>query len=617
MFLSKIWLVLVTFAGVLALGALLVATRPAEYFLKQNYRADGMLLDMAQVSFDAELARESRQMLDRLGNIRLDKRIVEAAETQKDTEKLIPVLQDFAKRLNVMEVIVTDAAGAVLANSSKGRASVANFTPFKEAVQGYHSDNTMILDNNLLQVFAVPVLSKDYKRVAGALVVLRKFDTDFLSGIQDALGHGKTKDFDVEVAIFMNNKLVYTTHKHDVWGLVPAYYEKFAADIRNPEKGFSPSTTLVDKKQEFQVILGQLRGEVTNPLLEGDPNPAPAAADKDKKEDGKKDEAKKSDAKKVGSGVTDDTGVYYALAWKLPPPLGSFAFMDKHIPQSELMKDFPWGLLVGAGLGIFILGMLIVIFEGDMPLRRLIKHTKEVAAGDILLINDQAFHGRFSSLARAINEALEKTSERQGGPSLHDQSIGDILGGPAPASSGGAGLQLKDGGPPPPPVQGKPLVYPKVKNVELPGQKVPAVLPEKSILSSAPPLPPSALPPLPGKPAVPAVGTAAETPSGALSAPAAPAEAPPAEKKSSGNIILPPAPSEDPTEYYNHICTKFKEMRMQLEGTLEGFNEEEFIKKLAQSTADVRTKMKCERVILTVYEREKKAGLKAAPYRGA
>jgi hypothetical protein len=55
---------------------------------------------------------------------------------------------------------------------------------------------------------------------------------------------------------------------------------------------------------------------------------------------------------------------------------------------------------------------------------------------------------------------------------------------------------------------------------------------------------------------------------------------------------------------------------MQLEGSLEGFNDEEFIKKLAASTADVRSKMKCERVILTVYEREKKAGLKAAPYRG-
>ncbi len=619
MFLSKIWLVLVTFAGVLALGALLVATRPAEYFLKQNYRGDGMLLDMAQVSFEAELARESRQMLDRLGNLRLDKRIVEAAETQKDTEKLIPVLQDFAKRLNVQEIIVTDVSGGVLANSAKGRASVASFTPFKEAVQGWHSDNTMVMENHLLQVFAVPILSKDFKRVAGTLVVLRKFDTEFLAGFQEAMGHAKTEDFDVEVAIFMNNKLVYTTHKHDVWEQVPALYEKHAADVRNPEKGFSPSTTLVDKKQEYQVILGQLRGEVTNPLLEGDP--LPAAPEKDKKDDAKKGDAKKDDAKKddakKGAGLTDDTGVYYVLAWKLPPPLGSFAFMDKHIPQEQLMKDFPWGMLVGVGLGIFILGMLIVIFEGDMPLRRLIKHTKEVAAGDILLINDQAYHGRFSSLARAINEALEKTAERQGGPSLHDKSIGDILGGPAPAGGGAGGLQLKDGGPPPPPVAGKPLAYPKLKGVELPGQKIPAVLPEKPILSAAPPLPSSVPPPIPGRPTAPALPTtpaAAELPVAGAEAAGAPA---PIEKKTSGNVILPPAPGEDPQEYFNYVLNKFKEMKLQLEGSLEGFNDEEFVKKLAQSTEDVRAKMKCERVILTVYEREKKAGLKAAPYRGA
>jgi hypothetical protein len=628
MFFSKIWLVLVTFAGVLALGALLVATRPAEYFLKQNYRADGMLLDMAQVSFDAELARESRQMLDRLGNLRLDRRIVEAAETQKDTEKLIPALQDFAKRLDVQEVILTDLSGGVLANSVKGRATVAGFTPFKEAVSGWHSDNTMILDNHLMQVFAVPVLSKDYKRVAGVLVVLRKFDTDFLTGIQESLGHGKTENFDVEVAIFMGNKLVYTTHKHDVWNQVPAYYEKNAADVRNPEKGFSPSVTLVDKKHEYQVILGQLRGEVTNPLLEGDPlPPAPEKAKKDdaKKDGAKKDEAKKDGARKAGSGVVDDTGVYYALAWKLPPPLGSFAFMDKHIPQDELMKDFPWGLLVGAGLGIFILGMLVVIFEGDMPLRRLIKHTREVAEGDILLINDQAYHGRFSSLARAINEALEKTAERQGGPSLHDKSIGDILGGSAPSGGSGGGLSLKDGGPPPPPVAGKPLTYPKVKNVELPGQKVAAVLPEKPILSSAPPLPgaASAPPPLPGAASVPPLPTSSTIePSSLPPLPGTPSvsaagsgSAP--ERRTSGNVILPPAPGEDPQEYFQHILGKFKDLKLQLEGSLEGFDDGEFVKKLAQSTEDVRAKMKCERVILTVYEREKKAGLKAAPYRGA
>jgi hypothetical protein len=240
MFFSKLWMVLVTFAGILALGALLVATRPAEYFLRQSYRGDGMLIDMAQVAFDTELSRDARTVLDRMGSIRLDKRIVEAAENRKDTEKLVPVLQMFAKQVGFMELILADPTGAVLANSAKGRPSVAGFTPYKEAVQGFHSDNTTILDNQLIQVFAVPVLSKDYKKVSGVLVALRKFDTDFLTAIQDQLGHSKSDDFDIEIAIFMNNELKYTTAKHDIWSQVPAYYQKVAADVRNPEKGFSP-----------------------------------------------------------------------------------------------------------------------------------------------------------------------------------------------------------------------------------------------------------------------------------------------------------------------------------------------------------------------------------------
>lgn len=607
MFFSKLWMVLVTFAGILALGALLVATRPAEYFLRQSYRGDGMLIDMAQVAFDAELSRDARAVLDRMGSIRLDKRIVEAAENRKDTEKVIPVLQAFAKQVGFMELILSDPTGAVLANSAKGRSSVAGFTPFKEAVQGFHSDNTTILDNQLVQVFAVPVLSKDYKKVAGVLVGLRKFDTDFLAAVQDQLGHSRSDDFDVEIAIFMNNELKYTTAKHDVWAQVPAYYKKVASDVQNPEKGFSPSVTLVDKNQEYQVILGQLRGAVTNPLLEPTADKGKPQETKEKTQEkpadpqgtGQKPEVQKA-KKGINSGIEDDSGVYYAIAWKLPPQLGSFAFMDKRIPQDELMRGFPWGMLAGIGFGIFILGMLIIVFEGDLPLRRLIRRTREVAAGDILLINDQEFHGRFSSLARAINEAIEKTVERGGGTSLQDKSISDILGGSAPSSASGPGL--KDGGPPPPPVSGKPLSYPKVRDVALPGQKLPVQLPEKPVLSAVvPPIPTGAAPPpLPGKPV----------------AAAAKADSAPASGKPSGNILLPPAPNEDPREYFQQVLQQFKELRQKLEGSLDGFDEADFLLKLERSTADVREKMKCERVILTVYEREGKAGLKAAPYRG-
>jgi hypothetical protein len=132
--------------------------------------------------------------------------------------------------------------------------------------------------------------------------------------------------------------------------------------------------TLVDKKQEYQVILGQLRGAVTNPLLEP-PSSNEKAQDKKEKAQDKPDAAGAEKEKKeipkakkgMNSGIEDDSGVYYAIAWKLPPPLGSFAFMDKRIPQEELMRDFPWGMLAGAGFGIFIIGMLIILLEGDFP----------------------------------------------------------------------------------------------------------------------------------------------------------------------------------------------------------------------------------------------------------
>lgn len=555
MFFSKVWVLILSFVSVLAIGSLLVATRPAEFFLQQAYK--DRVVDLFQAAFDKELEWESRQVLDSLARVRMDGRITDIFEKKSDPHNFKDAFKKFSDMLNTDELIIANNDGKVLLTTVKGRESIAGMMGFMEAKKGFHNDNTVISGDDMYMTWAVPIISTDRKSNHGVLMGMRKVDAEFLSYHLGRMGYGDAEKRPVQLSVFNGKKVMHTTADLETAEKLPEIYKKHIKDLRNPAKGFSPVELVKGRKDNYAVILGMLRGAATNPLL---------TAGKDVPE-------------------LPDTGVYYAVSWKLPRKMGALAFLDKLIPQNELLKGFPWGLFIGATILLLFLGIFFILWEGDLPLRKLIAKTKEVASGEMLLINDQDFGGRYSSLARAINEALEKI-QSTAKPDIKDKSVDELLS--AEASAGGDRPGLKEGGPPPPPVTGKPLVYPKMKDVALPGQR-------EGSSSSRP-----ALPPIPSKSAEHVQVK------------------PPVEEELNDVEIdepQPPKPGDDSSEYFTFITEKYSDLKMKLDGNLDGFKADDFMKKLGESTEAIRTKAKCEQVSFEVYERDGKPGLKGVPKR--
>ena len=176
-----------------------------------------------------------------------------------------------------------------------------------------------------------------------------------------------------------------------------------------------------------------------------------------------------------------------------------------------------------------------------------------------------------------MNAALEKVGENASpDAAIHNQSMSDILGDGSEVETPKS--TLPEGGPPPPPIQGKPLNYPKLKSLN----------PNSTVKKDLPPLPIAKKPPLVEKQAT-------------------------IELSSIENIPQPPMADDDPGEYYNHIMELFKALKLKLNENIDDFDEVQFLVKLAKSTDGIRAKSNCKQVDLQVYDRDGKAGLKAVP----
>ncbi|MDA3863947.1 MAG: hypothetical protein PF689_08805 [Deltaproteobacteria bacterium] len=555
MFLSKIWILFISFISILALAGILVANKPSEYFHEREYREK--IVDFFQAAVDKEIEWESRQILDSLGRIRLDSRIVKVLDEKGDTNPLKKPFQNFAKKLNIDHLLVLNPKGKVLISHKDIPKSFAGYPAFKNSMKGFHSDNALKIGDSMYQIFSVPVLSKDHKRIVGVLVGLRKMDVEFLEFHLSRMGFENKRKRKVEMALFVKNKAKFVTKKSKLWDEMSSIYKEHKKDIRDIDKGFTPTIVVEKGGKRYAVILSAVRGAVTVPKIE---------MDKELPE-------------------FQDTGTYYAIAFRMPQKHGSMAFLKKVIPQDKLLEGFPWVPFIIGAIFIMILGILLLVLEGDLPMKKMINRAKNLSQGEFILFNDQEFSGKYRALSIAINEALEKARESGGGNNIKKKSMDEILG------TDDEDHQLPEGGPPPPPVKGKPIKYPEMKKVKLNGKPSLPDLPnaKKTKEDNVQQNQKTAKPEKQVEPEI------APTEDQGISQP------------------QPPGPEEDPGEYFSLITEKFKNLKLKLEGNLDNFDEVKFMQKLNSSTQNIRTKKKCDKVKLVVYEREGKAGLKALP----
>lgn len=445
MFLTKIWSVLVTIVAGAVTAAFLLATPPAESQLQEAYHQQ---LDGAQGLVDSHLRMESRRRLDFFNTVGKDYKIVKYLKEAKgkDTATAKPIAEKLSSYLNAKlkggkagkvfsqkytSVEFADSDGKVWArlgeNEGKFGDSVRNNPGVKRALeQRICSDDTVVRGGSMYFLWSCPVrYVKDGQPVAhvGAIRAMKKIDDDFATGLLALIGESeavdkgkaagakvkkakkgkkgkgkkgakakkkaKSRKLKVAIGFFHKQKLVARTGPSKLWAKVKGVYAKHKSTVDDPTIGRSPAVGLKDGGNRYLMVIGRLPGSASG------------------------------------------GGNYWAILWRFPSRLGPWAFRSSKLPRSEQFKYLPMGVFITFGVIALFITVFLNWFEGDRPIGKLLKQTRELSVGNIDKLDDTQFRGRLGSITRSINEGLELVADKvPSKPALHDKDLDSILGGP-------------------------------------------------------------------------------------------------------------------------------------------------------------------------------------------
>ncbi len=444
MFLTKIWSVLVTLFAVAVTAAFLLATPPAESQLQEAYYQQ---LDGAQGLVDSHLRMESRRRLDFFNIVGKDYKIVKYLKEArgKDTATAKPIAEKLKSYLNAKlksgkagkifsqkytSVEFVDLDGKVWAqlgeNEGRFGNSLRNNPGVKRALeQRVCSDNTVVRNGALYFIWSCPVrYVKDGQKVehVGAVRAMKKIDDDFAASLLALIGEtdtaekgaeakgkkspkakkkskgkknpkakkkAKSRKLKVAIAFFMKQKLMARTGASKLWSKVKGVYSKHKGTVDDPLTGRSPAVELKDGGNRYLMVVGRLPGEASG------------------------------------------GGNYWAILWRFPSRLGPWAFRSSKLPRAEQFKYLPMSIFVVLGVVALFLTVFLNWFEGDRPIGKLFRQSRDLSMGKMEKLDDTQFRGRLGSIARSINEGLELVADKAPSkPALHDKDLDSILGGP-------------------------------------------------------------------------------------------------------------------------------------------------------------------------------------------
>jgi hypothetical protein len=607
MFWSKIWIFLLAIAAAISLTLALVMPRPAERATLINDRARltracgvaGILLrDSARnrIQLASEFSRAAG--LDDV-LVTASKGDIVSGESHAAAKTLLQSLkvsgaEALAKRL---DVTLLDRKGRVVARSGKRAKeygdSLAGYFLVDDALDGYLRDDLWTDGGALHLVAGSPVVTRQFDW-AGGVVVREHVDKD----LADELA----AQIDADVSFYVAGEAVATSNPAAIHKELLA---RFAA--------LPPPSDQSDcaANEPFVVDAGEVSYWVQIARLPGE----------------------------AGS-----LGAFYAV-FAERPAAGGFAGTIKAVKKDDLsFANFPWIPVGGVFLLAVLIGIGLTILEADRPLRRLGNDAVKLAKGDSDRLDETSHRGRFGSIARSINIAIDKV-HREAKAAKKDL---DNLLGPPPAEGGASPLPAS--GPrgdapapfsPPPPSEfkfgGKPA--PAAADFDL---GIPAPPPASPL--AAPP-PPVALPPK--KPPIPSA--ARNTPRPATPPPVArpPLPAAPAGayevKEPTGPSLLDDdilgrrtgpvsldegEPEEDETTrvagdeddgdapYFREVFGEFVALKKQCGESIDSLTYAKFSRKLAANRDALIAKHGCKTVKFQVYVKDGKAALKASPVRG-
>jgi len=316
----------------------------------------------------------------------------------------------------------------------------------------------------------------------------------------------------------------------------------------------------------------------------------------------------------VGSAAEAEVG--YAVARPLPLVASPLAFFQSASKEDVHALPLPW---VGAAAVILaMIGLMFVYFERDRPNKLLRQKLHTVAAGerDRLLVTE--WRGAYRAIADAINQAIDKAVERAAelAPSSKKKANLDEILGPTPESHVEPYFGFADAGAPQKPAAAA------APRKDAPPRKEPAAPAGAALpLGAASPQPPAAARGPAEAPAKQPTAAAPQVPKAAAPKPPAPGVAPPAKP-----VPAPPktaaiplqgsndnADTADSAHHFREVYQQYLSVRKDCGESIDGLSFEKFETTLNKTRDQVLQKHPAKDVRFTVYVKEGKAALKAAP----
>lgn len=584
MFWSKIWFFLVTVAAAIALTFALVMPRPAQRaaVVEETRRltvACGVINILLEgdarnrVELTNKFARNEdieKELGDASAAATLDEKRMKSVRTLGET-----VMKKIEGKRNPEFAILIDKKGRVVARVKLDENDFGDVLAGRplvdDALAGYLRDDLWMFGRSTYLVAASPVIKgTDY---VGAVVLGHKISTEFAKKLVG-------KSLLVELGFYFGTDTIAAT-----------------------DSAALEQQTMLDG-------VGRLKG----PELAGDcandiNTPVAVRAGQD------------SYTALVARlpGEAGSRGAFYSVFVKQPQEIGFGATIGVVTKEDLGFGNFPW-ILVGGGFLLFLgVGIFLMLYESDRPLRRLAADAVRLAKGETERLGEDQHPGKFGSIARSVNINIDKLG-RDAKAAKKDL---DQLLGPAPEGSLGtidllatALPAVRPGGPapavPPPPSEFK------FGDSGL-MQAAPQAAPQ-----SRPPMPrPGTPPPIKSTPMAPMAPVSAAAslsapltldddilgpPSGGVSTPSfLPAATPAASignAASGGNRVDP---------YFKQVYDQFLAVKKSCNEPTAGLTYEKFSEKLIKNRDDLMAKTGCREVRFTVYIKEGKAALKATP----
>jgi hypothetical protein len=390
-YLSKIWFFVIAAVAAIALGVAITMPRPAE---RKVQAAEDVRLDHAVRGVQRDLIVDAYRRVNLALNYARSEvynPLKRVRDDREGSEAIAQPLHDSAHdaltslirkdKDNPPLLVALDGWGRVVARAGvdekKWGEDLSGYFLVRDALRGYMRDDLWLTDGKLYRVAAAPVIAPPDQGVesyVGVLIVGREVDESLarklasrVSTVRCDEGSDQAAACDTHVAFFARGEVLANSGPTSLAADIKQEFAKRTAEIT--KDGFLGPFTIAGEGAEYRVVAHRLPGE---------------------------------------AGALD---AFFAVYSKRTGGATLFGTLTGDVVKDDIaFGRFPWLALGGGFLVAVFAGLLLLWIESDLPLRRLVNDALELARGHKKNLSEELHPGKYGSVARSVNLALDKLS---------------------------------------------------------------------------------------------------------------------------------------------------------------------------------------------------------------